>query len=66
MSDRAGHILDLVQHRLDPDAAVPMHWSRLVDAPIAALIVVLQPVLGAAAGNAACTSLDLKSTLSVE
>jgi hypothetical protein len=29
---------DLVQHRLDPDAAVPMHWSRLVDAPIAALV----------------------------
>ncbi|GGH07897.1 hypothetical protein GCM10007036_03090 [Alsobacter metallidurans] len=30
---------DLVQHRLDPAFPVPMHWSRLVDAPIAILIL---------------------------
>src|SRR6478609_127842 len=29
---------DLVQHRLDPANPVPMHWSRLIDAPLALLI----------------------------
>jgi hypothetical protein len=29
---------DLVQHRLDPPNMTPMHWSRLIDAPIALLI----------------------------
>ena len=42
---------DLTQHRLDPalppQGGVPMHWSRLVDAPIAGLILALTPVLGA-------------------
>lgn len=28
---------DLVQHRLDPPAGALMHWSRLIDAPIAGL-----------------------------
>src|SRR5690349_7387974 len=30
---------DLVQHRLDPPAGSPMHWSRLIDAPLAAMIL---------------------------
>ncbi len=41
---------DLHQYRLDPalpDGGVLMHWSRLIDAPIAAIIVVLTPLLGA-------------------
>jgi hypothetical protein len=42
---------DLTQHRLDPAltpaGGVPMHWSRLIDAPIAALIVAFKPLLGA-------------------
>ena len=39
---------DLTQHRLDaPNGGVPMHWSRLVDIPLAALIWVLTPLLGA-------------------
>ena len=42
---------DQVEHRDNAPFGSPMHWSRLVDAPIAALIVVLQPVLGAAAGS---------------
>ncbi|MFT3810983.1 MAG: hypothetical protein QM698_13775 [Micropepsaceae bacterium] len=45
---------DLHQHRLDPalpDGGVLMHWSRLVDAPIAAIIVLLTPLLGAAAAE---------------
>ena len=30
---------DLVQHRIDPPAGVLMHWSRLIDAPLAGLVV---------------------------
>ena len=38
---------DLTQHRLDaPGGGVAMHWSRLVDLPLAALILVLTPLLG--------------------
>ncbi len=37
---------DLTQHRIHPPAGVPMHWSRLVDLPIAALLFVLKPLLG--------------------
>jgi hypothetical protein len=36
---------DLVQHRLDPPGA-SMHWSRLIDAPLAALILLLRPLVG--------------------
>lgn len=32
--------LDLVQHRIDPPGGVIMHWSRLIDAPIAGLILI--------------------------
>lgn len=38
---------DLTQHRLDAPYGASMHWSRLIDAPIAGLILVLRPVLGA-------------------
>lgn len=38
---------DLAQHRLDaPGGGVAMHWSRLVDAPLAGLILLLTPLLG--------------------
>lgn len=40
---------DTVQHRLDPPEGATIHWSRLVDAPIAALILILRPVLGSGA-----------------
>jgi hypothetical protein len=36
---------DLVQHRLDPPGA-SMHWSRVIDAPLAALILLLRPLIG--------------------
>jgi hypothetical protein len=39
---------DLVQHRLAPPGGVAMHWSRLVDAPLAAMVLVLRPLLGQA------------------
>jgi hypothetical protein len=36
---------DLFQYRLDPPGT-SMHWSRLIDAPLAALILLLKPLLG--------------------
>jgi len=40
---------DLVQHRFDPaHGGGDIHWSRLVDLPIAALIFLLTPLLGGA------------------
>ena len=36
---------DLFQHRLDPPGA-SMHWSRVVDVPLAALILLLGPLIG--------------------
>jgi hypothetical protein len=30
---------DLVQHRLNPPDGISMHWSRLIDAPLAALVL---------------------------
>ncbi|AEH62860.1 hypothetical protein [Zymomonas mobilis] len=37
---------DLQQHRLNPPKGANIHWSRLVDIPIAALIAISQPFLG--------------------
>ena len=31
---------DLMQHRMDPPGGALMHWSRLIDAPIAGLILI--------------------------
>ncbi|MFC0307814.1 hypothetical protein ACFFIH_26020, partial [Rhizorhabdus histidinilytica] len=47
---------DVTQYRIDPPHGVPMHWSRIVDLPIAALILLLQPLLGGAVAEraAAC------------
>ena len=39
---------DLIQHRINPPAGVVMHWSRLVDLPIAACIALFNPILGTA------------------
>jgi hypothetical protein len=36
---------DLFQHRLDPPGA-SMHWSRVIDLPLAALILLLRPLIG--------------------
>ncbi|OJY69894.1 MAG: hypothetical protein BGP16_09195 [Sphingobium sp. 66-54] len=38
---------DLTQHRIFPPEGVPMHWSRLVDLPIALMLALLDPLLGA-------------------
>ncbi|MEL6238418.1 MAG: hypothetical protein AAFQ90_07465 [Pseudomonadota bacterium] len=40
---------DVTQHRVDaPGGGVPMHWSRIVDLPLAFIIVILTPFLGSA------------------
>ena len=37
---------DLHQYRVAAPEGVAMHWSRLVDVPIAAVILLLKPLLG--------------------
>ena len=37
---------DLVQHRLNTPFGAEMHWSRLIDAPIAGLMLLLRPFAG--------------------
>lgn len=44
---------DLRQYRLGPQGGIEMHWSRLVDAPIALLLAALTPLIGAARAEAA-------------
>lgn len=39
---------DLRQHKLDPPAGANIHWSRLVDLPIAGLILLVKPFVGGA------------------
>ena len=39
---------DLRQYRMNPPYGANIHWSRLVDLPIAGLILLLRPVLGGA------------------
>ena len=46
---------DLRQHRMDPPTGISIHWSRLVDLPIAALILLIRPFAGMQeAGRWAC------------
>ena len=37
---------DITQYRMNPPYGGPMHWSRLVDVPIATVIVLLTPLIG--------------------
>jgi hypothetical protein len=37
---------DLHQHRLAPAGGADIHWSRLVDLPLAAVMLLLRPLLG--------------------
>ncbi len=39
---------DTTQYRINPPSGGLMHWSRLIDAQIAALILILRPLLGTA------------------
>lgn len=42
---------DLRQYRLNPPEGMDVHWSRLVDLPIAGLYLLLKPLLGGAAAE---------------
>jgi hypothetical protein len=37
---------DVTQYRLNPPDGVVMHWSRLVDVPVAAVILLARPLVG--------------------
>jgi hypothetical protein len=37
---------DVTQHRIAGPGGTPMHWSRLVDLPIVAIILLLAPLMG--------------------
>ena len=50
---------DLTQHRLDAPYGASMHWSRLIDAPIAGLILLFRPFVGASAETAAAYAYPL-------
>ncbi|MCJ2073009.1 hypothetical protein MKK75_30155 [Methylobacterium sp. J-030] len=47
---------DAVQHRMLPPAGIASHWSRLIDLPIAGLILAFTPLLGAKAAEAAAVA----------
>src|SRR5215211_7332236 len=42
---------DLRQHRLNAPVGANIHWSRLVDLPIAGIILILRPLIGGAAAE---------------
>src|SRR6201987_4925655 len=44
---------DLFQYRLDPPAGILMHWSRVIAAPLAAIILLLRPLIGTQGAEAA-------------
>ena len=47
---------DLRQYRLDPPGGADIHWSRLVDLPIAAIKLALTPFFGGAAAERAAVA----------
>lgn len=52
--------LDVSQHRVNPPFGGPMHWSRIVDAPIAAMILIMRPLIGhSLAEVVACSAVPL-------
>ena len=52
--------LDVSQHRVNPPFGGPMHWSRIVDAPLAAMILILRPMVGSnLAEIVACSAVPL-------
>ncbi len=48
---------DLRQYRLDPPLGASIHWSRLVDLPIAGLILLLKPFVGTFAADKAAVAI---------
>src|SRR5688572_28136892 len=50
---------DNVQHRLNTPFGAELHWSRLADLPLSALILLMRPLLGAFSETAAAAVLPL-------
>ncbi len=48
---------DLRQYRLNPPYGANIHWSRLVDLPIAGIILVLRPIFGGAVAEKAAIAI---------
>lgn len=48
---------DVSQHRVNPPVGGPMHWSRIVDMPIAGLILLLRPIFGVGVAEIAACAL---------
>lgn len=42
---------DVTQYRMNGDLGAPMHWSRLVELPLALIILLLAPITGQAAAE---------------
>lgn len=57
--------LDVSQHRINPPLGGPMHWSRIVDLPLAAVILLLRPLTGQAAAELTACALVPLLTLGV-
>lgn len=57
---------DVTQYRVDvPHGGIAMHWSRLVDIPIAAVILALSPIIGGPAAQSAALIIVPLATLFV-
>ncbi|SFS05259.1 hypothetical protein [Sphingomonas jatrophae] len=56
---------DVSQHRLNAPWGASMHWSRLVDLPIAAIIVMLRPLIGASGAEQAAVLIVPALTLGI-
>src|SRR5687768_738104 len=48
---------DLRQHRFNPPLGADIHWSRLVDLPLAALILILRPIVGGGVAERAAVAI---------
>jgi hypothetical protein len=48
---------DLRQHRLDPPYGANIHWSRIVDLPMAGIMLLLRPLLGGAVAEKVAVAL---------
>lgn len=57
---------DVTQHRSNPPFGAPMHWSRLVDVPIAFFILLFRPLVGVAQAEViACIAVPALTLLSL-
>jgi len=56
---------DVSQHRINPPTGGALHWSRLVDLPIAFFIVALRPFLGQAQAEMAASVIVPMLTLGI-